>query len=583
MMKEILVGSTIKISMNWKEKVMRKNLCKRVFTGVLATSLVLTVVGCSNGESAGDTSTQGLSSKTESQTEEAKKPTSVSEIEITKAGVDATGHEGAVAPEGVQPGTTFNYWTNYDVPIYTPWMDNRAGALAYQIYDNLLVKSKGNTNDIACNIAESYDVSEDGLIWTFKLRKDVTFSDGTGLTSADFIATWDIMQTYQPRPFSSVKSYEAVNDYELKITLNAPNPTFIYELPTQNIYGVVSHKALSEFGPEDNRSAVGTGPYTVDSYVTGEKFILKARENYWNKDRQPHIETCELVIITDENTAMMGLMSGELNCMNTVNIEVMNSLVENKYTLALIEDRENPFWLNVRDVDCLKDINVREALCHMLDWDALSELVYDGLYPHPKSYFTGSEAPEYSSKYDYDPQLGLKMLEDAGYKPEDIKFTILADPDFTDLTVAMLSQFHELGLTGIETVTYDAATCYGMLKSGTYECLPVHNGYDPTSPLTPFTMGMLEGGTQPVMFLKAADEAAYEEAVKIYNKAANSATTDEFFANMTELEHLVQEQCLALGGLQVIRGYAFSDEIRGAYVAPVSSELQFCYLWVAEK
>lgn len=553
---------------------MGKKLAKRILTSIMAASMVVAMVGCgSSGKSSKETS---------SEDEKTAKVTSVSDIEINQAGVDATGYEGETAPEGIQEGTTFNFWTNYDIPIYTPWMDNRAAALAYQIYDNLLVKYKGDTNDIRCNIAESYEVSDDGLVWDFKLRDDVTFSDGTKLTSKDFIATWDVMKTYQPRPFSSVASYEAVGDYELKITLSAPNPTFIYELPTQNIYGVVSHEALEKYGPEDNKSAVGTGPYYVESYSTGEKFVLKAREDYWNKERQPHIETCELDIITDENTAMMGLMNGEINCMNTVDIEVMNSLVENDYTLALIEDRENPFWLNCRDVECLKDINVREALCHMLDWDALSELVYDGLYPHPNSYFTGDEAPDYSEKYDYDPELGLQMLKDAGYEPEDIDFTILADPDFTNLEVAMVAQFHEQGLTNIDTVTYDGATCYGMLQSGTYECFPVHNGYDPTSPLTPFTMGLLEDGTQPTMFLKDVDEAAYNQAIELYNKAANSASKDAFFEVMTELENLVQEQCLALGGLQVIRGYAFSDDIRGAYVAPVSAELQFCHLWIDE-
>ena len=569
---------------------MKKSILKRIFSGMLAVLLIMVLMaGC--GSSGTDSPEENLQepqtsdesaddSTVDNEADAPATPGTLDGITATKAGVDATGHEGEQPPEGIQPGTTFNYWTNYDIPLYTPWMDIRASALTYQIYDNLLIKHKSNVDDIRCNIAESYEVSEDGLVWNFKIRQDVTFSDGTPLTAADFIATWDVMQTYQPRPFSSVESYEAVGDYELIVTLSAPNPTFIYELPTQNIYGVVSSKALEEFGPEDNRSAVGTGPYYVDTYVTGEKFVLKAREDYWNEERQAHIETCELVIITDENTAMMGLMSGDINCMNTVDIEVMSSIVENGYTLALIEDRENPFWMNVRDVDVFKDIKVREALCHMLDWDSLSKLVYDGLFPHPNSYFTGSEAPEYSSKYDYDPELGLKMLEEAGYAPEDIKFTLLADPDFTNLEVAMVSQFHELGLTGIETVTYDAATCYGMLKSGTYECFPVHNGYDPISPLAPFTMGMLEGGTQPVMFLKDADPEAYEQAVEIYNKAANSSTPEEFFSNMTELENLVQEQCLSLGGLQVMRGYAFSDEVRGAYAAPVTSEIQFCHLWV---
>lgn len=553
---------------------MKKKMVKRILACALAATMVVAMAGCGSSKDTQETSAKSG--------EESKKPASVSDIEINEAGVDATGHEGEEAPEGVQEGTTYNHWTNYDIPIYTPWMDNRAAVLSYQIYDNLLIKWRGDVNDIRCNIAESYEVSDDGLVWDFKLRDDVTFSDGSGLTAQDFIATWDVMETYQPRPFASVESYEAVSDYELKITLSAPNPTFIYELPTQNIYGVVSHKALEQYGPEDNRSAVGCGPYYVESYTTGEKFVLKAREDYWNKERAPHIETCEIDIIADENTAMMGLLNGELDCMNTVDIEVMNNLLDNGITLALIEDRENPFWLNCRTVDCLKDIKVREALCHMIDWDALSELVYDGLYPHPDSYFTGDEAPKYSEKYDYDPELGLKMLDEAGYKPEDIDFTILADPDFTDLEVALVSQFNEHGLTNIDTVTYDGATCYGMLKSGTYDCFPVHNGYDPTSPLTPFTMGLLEGGTQPCMFLKDADEAAYNEAVAIYDKVVSSTTTEEYFKNVTELENLVQEQCLALGGLQVIRGYAFSDKIRGAYVSPVSAEIQFSDLWVAE-
>ncbi|MFV0364379.1 MAG: ABC transporter substrate-binding protein [Suipraeoptans sp.] len=556
---------------------MKKNYLKRILASVVTISLLAALAGCGSSDNA-----SGESSSSSEGEAQVVKATSLSEIEINSAGVDATGYEGTAAPDGVQAGTSFVFWSNYDIPIYTPWMDNRAAALAYQIYDNLLVKYKGDVNDIRCNIAESYDVSEDGLVWNFKLREDVTFSDGTGLVAQDFIATWDVMQEYQPRPFSSVASYEANGDYELTITLSAPNPTFIYELPTQNIYGVVSHKALEEYGPEDNRSAVGTGPYTVDQYITGEKFVLSAREDYWNTDRQPHIETCEIVIITDENTAMMGIMNGDINCMNTVDIEVMNSLVENEYTVALIEDRENPFWLNIREVEILEDIVVREALCHMLDWDALSELVYDGLYPHPNSYFTGDEAPEYSSKYDYDPELGVKMLEDAGYALTDIEFTFLADPDFTNLEVAMVAQFHELGLTNIQTETYDGATCYGMLKAGTYDSFPVHNGYDPTSPLTPFTMGMLEDGTQPCMFLKEADEAAFDEAMVLYSNAASSSTTEEFYATMTELEDLVQEQCLALGGLQVIRGYAFTDDVRGAYIAPVSAELQFCHLWIAE-
>ncbi|MDD3402480.1 MAG: ABC transporter substrate-binding protein [Hespellia sp.] len=552
---------------------MEKRTMKKVLAAALATAMVATMAGCGGS---------GSSKGSDASADTSKKVTSVSDIAINEPGVDATGYEDETAPEGVQAGTEFHYWSNYDIPIYCPWMDNRAAVLSYQIYSNLLVKYKGDRNDIRGDLAESYEVSDDGLVWTFKLREDAKFSDGCAVEAEDFIATWDVMQQYQPRPFSSVASYEAVDAHTLKVTLSAPNPTFIYELPSQRIYGVVCKDELEKYGPEDNRSAVGTGPFYVEEYKTGESFKLKAVEDYWNEDMQAHIETVYIDIIADENTALMGLMDGSINCMNTVDIEIMNNVIDNDLTLALIEDRENPFWLNAAKVEVLKDPIVREALCHMVNWDDLSALVYDGLYPHPNSYFTGEEAPEYSSKYDYDPDLGVKMLEDAGYKLSDIKFEILADPDFTNLEVAMVQQFNDLGLTGITTVTYDGATCYGMLKSGTYDSFPCHNGYDPESPLTPFTMGLIEGGTQPCMFLKAADPDKYAEAEALYNAAATSGDLETFNDNMNKLENLVQEECLALGGLQVIRGYAFTSDVRGAYISPVSSEIQMSFLYMAE-
>lgn len=561
-----------------------KKVFKSILVGLLAVSMLVTMAGCAkkSGETSPKTDSTTEDTTTTEDTSTKEVATSVSDIKINVAGEDATGYESEQAPEGIQKGTEFDYWTNYDIPLYAPWMDNRAAVLSYQIYSNLLVKYKGNSDDIRCDLAESYDVSEDGLVWTFKIRDDAKFSNGSPVRAEDFIATWDVMQTYQPRPFSSVASYEAVDDLTLKVTLSTPNPTFIYELPTQRIYGVVCKAELDKYGPEDNRSAVGAGPYYVESYQTGEKFVLKAVENYWNKDTQAHIETINIDIIVDENTALMGLMDGSIDCINTVDIEIMNNVLLQGLTLALVEDRENPFWLNAGKIDVLKDIKVREALCHMVNWDELSSLVYDGLYPHPNSYFTGSEAPEFSSKYDYDPELGVQMIKDAGYELTDIKFEILADPDFTNLEVALVSQFNDLGLTNITTVTYDGATCYGMLKSGTYDAFPCHNGYDPESPLTPFTMGLIDGGTQPCMFLKASDEAAYNESVTLYDAAKNSASLDEFKDNMNKLENYVQEQCLALGGLQVIRGFAFSSDVRGAYITPVSSEIQMSFLYLAQ-
>lgn len=570
-----------------REGSMKKRLFKKICAGTLIAATAVSLAACGGGDQPSEeqsSATEQTSTTSGSTGEESTSGeiTSVSDIAINEVGTDATGHEGEEAPEGIQEGTVLNYWTNYDVPKYCPWMDNRAAVLTYQVYSNLLVKNKGNSEDIVCDIAESYEVSDDGLVWTFKIREDAKFSDGCAVEAGDFVATWDVMQEYQPRPLANVESYEAVDEHTLVVTLKTADPTFIYGLPTQRTYGVVCSEELEKYGPEDNRSAVGAGPFYIESYDSGKQYVLKAIEDYWNEDLQAHIETVNIQVIADENTALMGLMNGSINIMNTVDIEVMNNVVDNGLNLALITDRENPFWFNARQVEIFKDPVVREALIHMVNWDELSALVYDGLYPHPNSYFTGPEAPEYSDKYTYDPELGLQMLEDAGYALEDIQFEILADPDFTNLCVALVQQFNDLGLTNITTQTYDGATCYGMLKAGTYDMFPVHNGYGQDTPLDVFTMGLIEGGTQPVMFLKDIDEAAYEEAVGYYEAAESSSSLEEYRENITKLENLVQEQCLALGGLQVVRGFAFTNDVRGAYIAPESAEIQMSYLYFAE-
>jgi ABC-type transport system substrate-binding protein len=219
----------------------------------------------------------------------------------------------------------------------------------------------------------------------------------------------------------------------------------------------------------------------------------------------------------------------------------------------------------------------------MLDWKALSDMVYDGLYPVPSSYFAGTGGVPYSEKYSYNPELGIKMLEDAGYKKDDIAFTMLADPDFTNLEVAMQGQFQALGFNKIETVTYDGATCYGMLKSGEYEMFPVHNGYSPESPLTPYAMGLIPTSTQRVMWLDYIDKAKYEKACDLYERANIAPNFTEYVKLIEELTNLVQEECLALGGLQVMRVYGIAKRFAGVYIQPVTGFIEFCYFWDTSK
>ena len=540
---------------------------KRIVALLLALTLILALSACGGKKPEANDSGPAPS--------ESATP----DLDFAEEGEDATGSASTEKPDGIQPGTVFNYWINYDLPNHLPWADNRASMMYFQIYDNLLYKYHADSNDIRGNLAESWEVSDDGLTWVFQIRKDATFSSGNPVTAEAFVKTWDYTKEYQPRYFAPVESYEATGEYELTIKLKSNSPTFIYDLPMQPQCGPLDPEALEQYGPEDNRAAVGCGPYYIAEHISGEKIVLKANANYNHPERKPCIETVNMVIIPDENTAMIALMNGEIDTMTTVNIEVYNTLKDAGWDIKLVTDRVNPFWFNAREVELFRDKTVREALCHMIDWQALSELVYDGLFPAPNSFWVGPGESPYKDNYKYDPELGIKMLEEAGYSKDDIKFTMLADPDFTNLEVAIQAQFQELGFNNIDTVTYDGATCYGMLKSGTYEMFPVHNGYGHENPLTCYTMGLLPNGTQRCMWLEYCNEEKYEEALKYWEEANSAPDWDTYVKAVEKITEICQDENLALGGLQVMRMYAFNDRFAGIYIMPIVCYYNFCDMW----
>ncbi len=505
-------------------------------------------------------------------------------------GQDASsGNENATVlekPDHIQPGTTFSYWTNYDVPLYCPWIDNRASALLWQVNDNLVCRYHSDITDIRGCLAEDWTVSDDFLTYTFKIRQDAYFSDGEQVDANAFVYTWDTAtKEYQPRFFTNVEYYKALDDFTLEIKLTAPQASFMNDLVCQPQCGPVSPKALAEFGPEDNRSAVGVGPYIIEKYTPGEGWVLKANTNYYNELKQPSIETVNMVLIPEENTALLALQNNELDCMNFVSVQTYDVLDAAGWNIIRVKDRCNPFWMNPTVNEIFKNDAVREALCHMIDWEEVNALAYNGLYGVPNGYYDGQGGYPYDDSYDYDVEKGLQILADAGIKPEDVKFTMLADPDFTTIETALKQMFNDAGLINVDFQTLDGGTCYGMLKGGTYEVFPCHNGYSEESCLTPYTMGIWGAddrpdlGAQPVLFLKAVNEEAFEEVLKYYDAAASSASYEEYVENVSNITRIAQENHMAFGGLCVTRFYAVNPTISGVYPCQIGGYTEFCYMY----
>ena len=492
-------------------------------------------------------------------------------------------------PEGIQRGTVFTFATDSEIPIYCPWSDNRASWLYYQIYDNLLQRHQGNPLDLHPALAESYTVSDDGLEYVFKIREGVTFQDGEPVNAEAFIHTIEtVTRERHARYYTKVESIEATGEYELTFKLSSPDANFLVTTCAEPHLGPVSPKALDAYGPDDNRSAVGIGPFYVESYEPGVGYVLKATENYYNELKQPSIETLQIKFLPEESTQIVAFENGEIDCMSFTSVNVYNQLTEDGFPVAAVKMTAQPMWLNAERVAAFKNAKVREAIAHMIDWDKVNELAFDGMAIIPDSYIDGPGYYPYDEgAYAYDPELGKKLIEEAGYKLEDIKFNIMGDFAMETHVVVITQMLNDNGLVNVGTEIIDGATCYGMLKGGQYDAFMLSNGYGVTDCMGCYKMGIVDnpsGAPQPVIWLSKFDdsEEALKEVLDWYQKAMDSATNDEYVDACAQITRICQENYVAAGAFDETRFWAFQNKWSGVYPTAGLSYLDFCYVYCNE-
>lgn len=191
-------------------------------------------------------------------------------------------------------------------------LDASAMMVMYNVFDTLVDSDSGCSSDIEPALAESWEISDDGLVYTFYLQEGVKFHDGSDFTADDAKYTMERAMT-EPATASyctMIESVDVVDDFTLDITLNIPFANFL-----QNIggifFGVVSEEAVTEAGDDFGRQPIGTGAYTFDEWVSGDKVTLTANADYWGGE--PEITNVTYKILPDTSTALIALENGEVD------------------------------------------------------------------------------------------------------------------------------------------------------------------------------------------------------------------------------------------------------------------------------
>lgn len=241
-------------------------------------------------------------------------------------------------------------------------------------------------------LATNWDISDDGLVYTFYLRKGVKFHDGTYFTAEAVKATYDRVMDVNLGVASLIDGVydhtEIVDDYTVKIYLEAPSPAFLYltiEIRMVSPTAIKEHVVIAD-GQSDYAQAwfdeneAGTGPYMKDYWDRPADLVLKRFEDYWGGwSEGPHYDKISFPYVTEPATGRMMLEAGEATQMDQILQEDVPALEENP-DITILKFPASGMW-NLA-LNCLKgptsNVLVRKALSYAFDYAAFINGIMKG-------------------------------------------------------------------------------------------------------------------------------------------------------------------------------------------------------------
>jgi peptide/nickel transport system substrate-binding protein len=327
-------------------------------------------------------------------------------------------------------------------------------ALVDNVYQGLVTRNADDDNAITPALATEWNVSADGLTYTFTLRQGVTFHDGSELAADDVVASLqtakDDATIADSSDLAGVTSIASPDASTVVLTLAQPNIDFLFTLTGR--VGLIFNS-----GDTTNlqTAANGTGPFTVASWNTGQSLTLARYDGYWGDTAG--VAEVVLDYIPDDSAAINAAVNGDLDVALEIDPELRGQLEDGgNFTIAsgLTTDKGTLAFNNQRAP--LNDQRVREALRLAIDHDALVETLGSGdtLYgpipPLDPGYedLTGSVA--------FDPDRARELLAEAGAQNLNLTLTI---PNVYPGTIAtfLVSSFADVGVTlQVEQVDFTA-------------------------------------------------------------------------------------------------------------------------------
>jgi peptide/nickel transport system substrate-binding protein len=312
------------------------------------------------------------------------------------------------------------------------------------VYDTLVAPDA--QGEFQPSLATEWETSDDGLTWTFTLRDDVSFHDGSEFTADDVVYTYDRIiddETAVAWRFASVENVEATDDQTVVITLSEPTPNLL-----DNIGGYKGMSILADGAADDDlaTTANGTGPFRLDD-VSASGITLSAFEDYWGEG--PHLDGVEYRFMSESAAALTALRTGEIHWTDNVppqdiegldadeEVELGTSPSVDYWYLALNQAQEP--WDNA---------DARRGIAFGLDREAITEATQFGAATVNQTAIPADNFWHLDyAPYEHDAEEARALLDSAGVEEgQELGIMVVSDLEGVQAAEVMQATLAEVGI-----------------------------------------------------------------------------------------------------------------------------------------
>lgn len=321
-------------------------------------------------------------------------------------------------PQGTLTASLTTFPNSLDIPQAA---ERNASTAGWHLFDSLVWLDGQGVAQPA--LATDWTVSDDGTVYTFNLRDDVTFHNGEPFNADAVVFSWERAANSTFEYFyqwTFAESVVALDDYTVQITLSEPTPTFL-SIMADN-WAIVPPGYLAEVGEEGfAEHPVGTGPFMFVEWVKGDRIEMEANPNYFGEPG-PLVQTLVFRPIPESSTRVAAVQTGEIDIAKRLSAEEAQSLLGAEGVKVVSYPADRVYYIAFNNLTTgvglpTEDPNVRIAMNMAVDRQAIVDALFNGQARLSTSFVTPSNFgfnPDIEA-FPYDPDRARELLAEAGY------------------------------------------------------------------------------------------------------------------------------------------------------------------------